>query len=127
MKAFTILAVILVIIGFSIQEMAAQSSYPFTFRGGGNMRTWLQETENPPVVKVNVQFEPGTRPAGEKLHPGQGSWHDRGMRSDEPNRLVISFTNSDAANKMMRGLKDPDITATFNCYNTGEGYLKCSP
>jgi hypothetical protein len=127
MKVLAMLAVILVIFGFSIQELVAQPGYPFTFRGGGNMRTWLQETENPPLLKLNVEFEPGTRPAGEELRPGQGSWHDRGMRSGEPNRLVISFTNKAAANKMMRGLKDPNVSATFNCFDTGEGYLKCSP
>jgi hypothetical protein len=67
-----------------------------------------------------VDFEAGNR-AG--LRPGNGSWLDRGMRSGEPTRLEYSVHESDAQ-RIVDYLRSPANYYTFECFNSGKGYLQ---
>jgi hypothetical protein len=124
MKSAGILAITLVIIiGLSLQVTAAPPSYPLKVRGGGNLQLWTESTQTQSLVKLIVKFAFGTRQAGAGLRPGQGSWLDRGMRSGEPTRLEYYVHQSDAQ-KIIDYLRSPASYYTFECYNTGKGYLQ---
>lgn len=125
MKSRTTLVVTLVIaVSLSLQAVvAAPQSYPLRVRGGGKLRCWGENTKTPSLVKLMVEFEFGTRRAGDGLRPGQGSWLDRGVRSGEPARLEYNVHESDAQ-KIIDYLRSPGNYYTFECFNTGKGYLQ---
>src|SRR5213075_505151 len=58
--------------------------YPLVCRGGGGLVTGIAPGER----NIGFSFIRGTKPAGDGLAPGECSWQDRGMRADEPDRLV---------------------------------------
>src|SRR5712691_13344686 len=69
--------------------------YPLVCRGAATFKT---DASTPPcegcvnagdVPKyVGFMFIRGSKPSGKGLAPGECSWLDRGMRTDEPNVLV---------------------------------------
>jgi hypothetical protein len=122
MKRARILAAACVIIaGLSLEAVAARpQSYPLRVRGGKNLRISQHATKTPSLVRLVVDFEAGNR-AG--LRPGHGSWLDRGMRSGEPTRLEYSVHESDAQ-RIVDYLRSPANYYTFECFNSGKGYLQ---
>jgi hypothetical protein len=124
MKSPRLLAAILAIIfGLCLQVTAAAPSYPLRVRGGGHLHLRMESTRTQSLVKLIVEFEFGTRRADAGLRPGQGSWLDRGMRSGEPTRLEYYVQESDAQ-KIVDYLRSPSAYYTFECYNTGKGYMQ---
>ena len=114
---------IAIILGLCLQATAAAPpSYPLRVRGGRlNLRA--EATRTPSLVKLIVEFAPGTNRADAGLRPGQGSWLDRGMRPGEPNRLEYFVHESDAT-RIMDYLRSPGSYYVFECYNTGKGYMQ---
>ena len=122
MKSVRLLAAALAI-AFCLQATAAAPpSYPLRVRGG-RLNIRAEATRTPSLVKLIVEFAPGTARADAGLRPGQGSWLDRGMRQGEPNRLEY-FLHENDATKIMDYLRSPGSYYTFECYNTGKGYMQ---
>ena len=115
-------AALVIVLGFASNAVAAEKSYPLVVRGG-KLRVSTQEMKTRSLVKLVVEFEPGTRAAGDGLRPGQGAWRDRGMRAGEPHRLEYNIHENDAK-KIFDYLQSPANYYTFECYNTNKGYLQ---
>jgi hypothetical protein len=75
------------------------------------------------MAKLIVDFEAGTRSAGNGLAPGQGAWLERGMRQGEPTRLQYNVAES-TAQKIVDSLRNSGHYYTFQCYDTKKGYLQ---
>ena len=114
---------LIMIAGLSLQAVAAPRSYPLRVRGGGRLRVHAENTRTQSLVKLIVEFESSGRKAGDGLRPGQGSWLDRGLGSGEPARLEYSIHESDAQ-KIIDYLRGQGNYYTFECYNTGKGYMQ---
>ena len=112
-----------IILVLSHGALAAAPSYPLRVRGGGGLRLSQQRTQTASLVKLVVEFEAGKGRGDAQLRPGQGSWLDRGMRSGEPARLEYYAHESDAQ-KIVDYLRSPAAYYTFECYNTGKGYMQ---
>src|SRR5256884_7174835 len=57
--------------------------YPLVCRGGGSLVIGIAPGER----NIGFTFVRGTKPAGEGLAPGEGSWADRGVYSSEPDKV----------------------------------------
>ena len=122
MRSVKVLAAALAII-FCTQTMTATvPSYPLRVRGG-KLYLRTEATTTASLVKLIVEFSPGTAKADAGLRPGQGAWLDRGMRQGEPSRLEY-FVHSDDARTIVNYLRKADAYYTFECYNTGKGYMQ---
>jgi len=123
MQSVRLLAASLAVI-FCLQTSPASPppSYPLYVRGG-KLYLRMDGTNVPSRVKLIVEFSPGTSRAGAGLRPGQGAWLDRGMRQGEPNRLEY-YAHVDDARKMVDYLRRTDSYYTFECYNSGKGFLQ---
>ena len=62
-------------------------------------------------------FIRGSKPARDGLAPGECSWVDRGMRADEPNRLVQKLGVGGENYDWLTELHSPDSYWTFNVYS----------
>src|SRR5215213_4648201 len=69
---------------------------------------------------VGFRFIRGSKPSGDGLAPGECSWLDRGVRTDEPDVLVqeIDPVASPEKYNWVRDLHSPDSYWTFNVYST---------
>jgi hypothetical protein len=74
-------------------------------------------------VKLIIEFRPGSRKAAAGLGQGQGSWLDRGMRAGEPTRLEYVVDETEAQ-RIREFLRTSASYYTFECFNTGNGYLQ---
>jgi hypothetical protein len=101
---------------------APPPSYPLHVRGG-KLYLRMDGTNVPSRVKLIVEFSPASARAGAGLRPGQGAWLDRGMRQGEPTRLEY-YAHVDDARKIVDYLRRPNAYYTFECYNSGKGYLQ---
>ena len=111
-----------------LQRKPLPPSYPLLVRGGGNLRVWTENAEyrrGVKIAKLIVEFEPGTNRAGDGLRPGQGSWLDRAMRQGEPIRLEYFVFEGDPQ-KIIDPLRASGHYYTFECFNTGKGYLQAT-
>lgn len=105
-------------------SFAAPAGYQLLVRGGPNVNVGLANV-NANVVEVTIVFQRGNRPAGSAgsgLNPGQGSWTDRGVNRDEPNRLIFRTTRAIAQN-IKSTLQNAKVTWAFTSNNTGKGYM----
>jgi len=100
--------------------MAAPPSYPLRVRGGGALRTNIVRAQRADMVWLIVDFGAAPRRA---LRPGEGSWLDRVLRAGEPTRLDYETTLSEAR-ELKSFLRGPSNIVTFECYNSGKGYLR---
>lgn len=125
MKPAAILAAALALI-LCLQVAAATPppSYPLRVRGG-KLYLRTEGTKTPSLVKLIVGFSPGNARADAGLRPGQGAWLDRGMRQGEPSRLEY-YVHTDDARKITDYLRRTDAYYTFECYNTGKGYMQAT-
>ncbi len=114
---------LIVIVCLSVQALAAPRSYPLRVRGGGRLRVTAENTRTPSLVKLIVEFESSGQKAGAGLRPGQGSWMDRELRAGEPARLEYYLQEGDAK-KIIDYMHSPGNYYTFDCYNSGKGYLQ---
>ena len=114
-----------IIFGLCLQVIAAvpPPSFPLRVRGGGPLRVEAQRTQTPSLFKLVVEFVPGAGRADAGLRPGQGSWLDRAMRVGEPARLAYYVQEADAQS-IIDYLRRPGSYYTFECYNTGKGYMQ---
>ena len=79
------------------------------------------ETEEPRVRYVAFTFIRGSKPSGKGLAPGECSWLDRGMRADEPDRLVQEIeivVGGGEKYEWIKELHSPDSYWTFNVYRS---------
>jgi hypothetical protein len=118
-----LIATLVIIVSLFVQAMAAPPSYPLRVRGGGRLRLSMEATNTPSLVKLIVEFEPGAGRADAGLRPGQGSWLDRGLRAGEPTRLEY-FIHESTAQSIVDYLRSGAHYYTFECYNTGKGYMQ---
>ncbi len=118
-----LIATLAIILSLSLQSIATVPSYPLRVRGGGRLRVWSEATKTPSLVKLIVEFEAGPGRADAGLRPGQGSWLDRGLRAGEPTRLEYYVHESDAE-KIVNYLRTGANYYTFECFNTGKGYMQ---
>ena len=119
----TLIATLVIIVSLFLQAMAAPPSYPLRVRGGGRLRVSTEATNTPSLFKLIVEFEPGAGRADAGLRPGQGSWLDRGMRPGEPTRLEY-YVHETTAQSIIDYLRSGGNYYTFECYNTGKGYMQ---
>lgn len=115
--------ILILVLSLVATAAAAAPSYPLRVRGGGRIRLSTENTQTQSLVKLVVEFDPGTRQASSGLRPGQGSWLDRGMRSGEPTRLEY-YLQVDDAQKIIDYLRSPANYYIFECYNTRKGYMQ---
>ena len=65
-----------------------------------------------------VEFRKGNAPTVQALQPGQCSWLGRGLRPNEPTRIVDELPSSDEARKAAQGINAGDAW-TFWVVNAG--------
>ena len=73
-----------------------QQSYPLVCRGGDSLTIGIAPGER----NIGFVFTRGTKPAGEGLAPGECSWVDRGMSTNEPDRLSQHVEDSSTSLKV---------------------------
>jgi len=75
--------------------------------------------EGPALRYVSFTFIRGSKPSGKGLAPGECSWLDRGMRPDEPDRLVQEIEGVGIAEKYewRKDLRSPDTYWTFTVHS----------
>ena len=106
-----------------------QQSYPLVCRGGGSLVTGAAPGDR----NIGFTFARGSKPAGEGLAPGECSWADRGMYSNEPDRvsqhLEAGSSTLEAGgtlapeNSWFEELHSSDSYWTFMVANNGRGQL----
>jgi hypothetical protein len=99
------------------------TSYPLMIRGGRGLRISFENTKTDQLVKMIIEFTFSSRKAGDGLRPGEGSWMDRGGRNGEPSRLEY-YAQKDYAKRIFDYLQSSGAYYTFECYNTGKGYMQ---
>lgn len=118
---------------FSGSEAAlTQQSYPLVCRGGGSLVTGAAPGEQ----NIGFTFVRGTKPAGatgEGLAPGECSWADRAMYSNEPDRVSQHIEEGSESlrvggalageNRWYEELHSADSYWTFMVANNGRGQL----
>lgn len=116
----------------------AQSGYPLVCRGGGSMQFRFEGPPSEPELRII--FERAPQPAGSHrenlaaLGPGQCTWLDRVISSDEPNKLVqqnVQLFSISWQNKRVVGissslhhlnqLQNPTTYQVFQVHNDGIG------
>jgi hypothetical protein len=102
-------------------SFAEPAGYQLVVRGGENIHPQIKRVSSDRVDLI-VDFKFGTKPVGDGLSPGQGSWMDRGMRPGEPTRLIYRTTRANAE-KIAGGLRSERVKWAFWCNNTGKGYM----
>lgn len=107
---------------------SAQPSYPLICRGGPSLRfqSHAGNTQHTSNI-LGLFFARGRRPAGpdgRTLAPGQCSWVDRGMRSDEPDILQQEVAANVTSQVWVKALKDSKTLWTFYVFNTGQGVMR---
>ena len=104
-------------------------SYPLVCRGSESFKldppTKCEgctnvETEEPRARYVAFTFIRGSKPSGKGLAPGECSWWDRGMRADEPDKLVQEIEGVGVGEKYewMKELHSRDSYWTFNVHSS---------
>jgi hypothetical protein len=122
MKSIAVLSLsIVTILAIALPATAAPKSYPLRVRGGKQLKITTEKHGS--LYKLIVQFEPANRRSDAGLRPGQGAWLDRGMRAGEPGRLEYYITES-YAKTIIDYLSSPSNYYTFECHNTGKGYMQ---
>jgi hypothetical protein len=99
------------------------ASYPLKVRGGRGLRLSFANTNTPSLVKLIVEFSFSSKKAGNGLRSGEGAWMDRGGRPGEPGRLEY-YIHVDDAKRIYDYLQSPGAYYTFECYNTGKGFMQ---
>ena len=123
MKALIISTMLFTFFLEAMSVSAAAQSYPLRVRGGGALRCTWEQTKTPSLVKLIVTFNFANHSGNAGLRPGEGSWLDRGGRPGEPGRLEY-YANESDAQKIVDYLRSPGSYYTFECFNTGKGYLQ---
>src|SRR4030095_15951822 len=104
-----------------------QQSYPLVCRGSAN----LGIGSAPGDGNIGFVFTRGTKPASQGLAPGECSWVDRGVRTEEPDRVSQHVENGiqslrgnlAAENRWYEELHSPDRYWTFMVYNDRQGQM----
>lgn len=123
MKALAISTIVFAFLLDAMSVSAAQKSYPLRVRGGQALRCTSEQTKTSSLVKLIVTFHFANHSGSAGLRPGEGSWLDRGGRPAEPGRLEYYAQESDAQ-RIVDYLRSPANYYTFECFNTGKGYLQ---
>jgi hypothetical protein len=107
----------------------APESYPLVCRGAGSLVIGIAPGER----NIGFTFTRGTKPAGEKLAPGECSWRDRGVHADEPDRVSQHIEEGSESlkvggtlaseNRWYEELHSSDKYWIFQVYNNGKGQL----
>jgi len=75
--------------------------------------------------RLIVDFNRGNRPTDRGLQPGQCSWLDRGLRSNEPTWIIDERPTVGEAQSSAKLINRGD-TWTFWVFNTRAGFLKAT-
>ncbi|MDQ2938274.1 MAG: hypothetical protein M3R67_12330 [Acidobacteriota bacterium] len=127
-----ILAIVLVLTLQIFSDSTAARTiedYPLMCRGGGTLVTGIAPGER----NIGFSFTRGSKPAGEGLAPGECSWMDRGMYTNEPDRLSQHVEDTSDSlkvggtlapeNRWYEELHSSDSYWTFMVSNNGRGQL----
>jgi len=99
-------------------------SYPLVCRGAPSLVMKVM----PAMRSIGFTFIRGDKPASAGLAPGECSWKDRGMRTDEPERLSQYVEDMESLksggtlapeNRWYEELHSPDKYWTFTVYAAG--------
>ena len=119
----------------------AQPTYPIVCRGGGNLYFNYTPFSNfSPNPQIWITFERGAQKAGANwenigaLTPGQCSWLDRTVSSNEPDRIIVKDISNFAISwnqgrvtgissdlAYVNALQAADRYQSFDVYNDGKG------
>jgi len=119
----------------------AQQSYPIVCRGGGNLYFSYTPFSNfAQGPQIWITFQKGMQPVGANwensyaLQPGQCSWLDRTVASNEPNKIIVknirNFAVSWSQGRVsgisselyyVNNLQDPNRYQSFDVYNDRTG------
>jgi hypothetical protein len=102
-------------------SFAEPAGYQLVVRGGENIHPQIKRVSSDRVDLI-VDFKFGTKPVGDGLSRGQGSWMDRGMRPGEPTRLIYRTSTANAL-YIRAGLGSPEKSWAFWCSSTNKGYM----
>ncbi|WP_198264395.1 hypothetical protein [sulfur-oxidizing endosymbiont of Gigantopelta aegis] len=105
-KSLTI-SMLFTLLLFSTLLQAAPQSYPLVCRGGGDNQTTIYNTQN--GTMVFYKFKRSARGASSGVGKGECAWLDRGISSDEPG--VISMTFKKAHSKVSISQKNGKLSA----------------
>ncbi|HIK07486.1 MAG TPA: hypothetical protein IGS40_22800 [Trichormus sp. M33_DOE_039] len=100
----------------TINTANAQTSYPMTCRGGGTLSI---QNDGSNGVRINFQAGRGSAPQG--LSPGQCTWSDRALSSQEPKSICDSAAS--AAQYVSRLVQSNEYSI-FQVYNNGRGCMQ---
>lgn len=150
MRALARIVTVLLVIGclaINIGNAQAQQSYLLVCRGGGDLHfTYTPFSNFSPNPQIWIRFDAGSEGVGsgwdnlDSLDPGYCSWLDRGLRSGEPDRILIMepiLENDDFSIQWMsgevmgissslyfiNGLQNSNHYQSFRVYNDREGNL----
>lgn len=89
-----LLAAALAALALPAGTAAAQTTYVMTCRGGGGMVAVAGQRVSQPQVFVEITFARAHQGAGTQAPgPGQCAWIDRGVGSNEPDKLIYTDTS----------------------------------
>jgi len=106
----------------------AQQSFPLVCRGGDSMRFSAHPGNQQGTFNIlGLFFQKGagpTGPSGSRLAPGECSWLDRGMRSNEPDILQEQVGAGVNSAPWFSNLKTARGCWIFNVFNTNQGVMQ---
>jgi hypothetical protein len=156
MKWTMALTIVLCVATLGLNSASAQTRYELICHGGAGYHldiykgTSTRFGPNAPILNnyVILWFNKGTKPVVQGLNPGECTWADRGMRSEEPGALCMenvalmvglqtngtgiwSFshlqvhpTNPDQVRRALEGLESSTEYQTFWVYNDFKGCMR---
>jgi hypothetical protein len=109
-------------------DSRAQQTFPLVCRGGSSMRFASHSGNAQHTYNIlGLFFKKGTRatgPDGAQLAPGQCSWLDRAMRTNEPDILQEQVGPNVTSAPWFDNLKKSTGCWRFDVFNTNQGVLK---
>ena len=133
MKPILVLAIIAAAFGTAPEAKADPTSYALVCRGGS-----FDYALKPEEDSLFIRFRRGTKPANQGVDSGTCAWRDRGVSSNEPDKIchfgidfryvIVGPSVSDKTylqgaspvTLAYHNLKDASRTQTFQVYSIGE-------
>ena len=127
-RVVSILGLLIGLVAVSVLGGNAQQSFPLICRGGVEMKTRAHSGNAQHTFNIlGLFFTKANRPAGPRgrnLAPGQCSWVDRGMRTNEPDILQQEVGPTVNSQPWFADMKNPAKFWIFDVFNTNQGVMK---
>jgi len=127
-RAAALLWISIGLVAVAVPAGHAQQSFPLVCRGGPEMRTRAHTGNTQHTFNIlGLFFTKANRPAGSRgrnLAPGQCSWVDRGMRTNEPDILQQEVGPAVNSAPWFADMKNPGKFWIFDVFNTNQGVMK---